>query len=83
MRFRFIFILEANSKNLLTNIQKGTRGIYLKKQLVGELLISVSCLDILKYENHAHSHKRNCKDLLKNIKKINSSCLKVYHPISK
>lgn len=71
MRFRFIFILEAKSKNLLTNIQKGTRGIYLKKnpKLVGELLISVSCLDILKYENHAHSHKRNCKDLLKNIKK--------------
>lgn len=60
MRFRFIFILEAKSKNLLTNIQKGTRGIYQKK-LVGELLISVSCLDILKYENHAHSHKRNCK----------------------
>lgn len=71
MRLRFIFILEAKSKNLLTNIQKGTRGIYLKKQLVGELLISVSCLDILKYENHAHSHKRNCKDLLKNIKKKN------------
>lgn len=64
MRLRFILILEAKSKNLLTNIQKGTRGIYKNKkqqQLVGELLISVSCLDILKYENHAHSHKRNCK----------------------
>lgn len=52
MRFRFILILEAKSKNLLTNIQKGTRGIYLKKkkQLVDELLINTKTMRIHKKE---------------------------------
>lgn len=85
MRLRSFFHIGGKVEKSLNKhtCTKGYKGHLLKKKLVDELLISVSCLDILKYENHAHSHKRNCKDLLKNIKKINSSCLKVYHPISK
>lgn len=55
------FHIGGKVEKSLNKHTKGYKGHLLKKKLVGELLISVSCLDILKYENHAHSHKRNCK----------------------